>query len=202
MAVAGLCVAATLACSNQSTITVADLISYNAEVHQRILRDGIANGRLLWVKSEQYQSEPSGNLPERFETEIWLGGNPEGTVTTAVSTLHYPDGPETMDMTATYRHQTLTGWLDHAWNLAAFAERAGAEYRGPGKLQGWDSQIYEWNTESGVERLEIVTDAPMITRESSHAVNQQGVLELRRSNSVLEYKLLPPGGQPPAVDGH
>ncbi|MCY4417668.1 MAG: hypothetical protein OXE87_15365 [Chloroflexi bacterium] len=192
--------ASLLACAEPSAITVADLITRDPEEHQRILRDGIADGRLLWVKTEQNQSEPSGNLPGRFETEMWLGATADGTITTAVSTLHYPDGPETMDMTATYAHITLTAWLDQAWNLTAFAERAGAVYRGPGRLHGWDSLIYEWDHDTEIQRLEIVADAPLIARESSYQVTQQGVLELRTSNSVIEYRLLPPGAEPPAVD--
>ncbi len=192
--------ASLLACAEPSAITVADLITHDADEHQRILRDGIADGRLLWVKTEQYQSEPSGNLPERFETEMWLGATADGTITTAVSTLHYPDGPETLDMPASYGRQILTAWLDQAWNLADFAERAGAVYRGPGRLHGWDSMIYEWDHDTEIQRLEIVADAPLIIRESSYQVTQQGALELRTSNSVLEYRLLPPGAEPPAVD--
>ena len=192
--------ASLLACVEPSAITVADLITRDAEEHQRILRDGIADGRLLWVKTEQYQSEPSGNLPERLETEMWLGATADGAITTAVSTLHYPDGPETLNMPASYGRQILTAWLDQAWNLADFAERAGAVYRGPGRLYGWDSLIYEWDHDTEIRRLEIVADAPLIIRESSYQVTQQGVLELRTSNSVLEYRLLPPGAEPPAVD--
>ncbi len=193
--------ASLLACANPSPITVTDLISLDAEEHQTILRDGIANGRLLWVKTEQYQSAPSGHLPQRFQTEMWLGAKPDGTITTAVSTLHFPDGPETMDMTATYGHQTLTIWLNQAWETADFAERAGAQFKGRGNLHGWDSLIYEWSTDTEVQRLEIVESAPLIARESTYDIDQHGALTLTRSNTVLEYRLLPPGIEPPAVSG-
>ena len=76
----------------------------------------------------------------------------------------------------------------------------GAVYRGPGRLHGWDSLIYEWDHDTEIRRLEIVADAPLIIRESSYQVTQQGVLELRTSNSLIEYRLLPPGAKPPAVD--
>ena len=65
--------ASLLACAEPSAITVADLITRDAEEHQRILRDGIADGRLLWVKTEQYQSEPSGNLPGTFRNRNVAG---------------------------------------------------------------------------------------------------------------------------------
>ena len=191
--------ASSLACAEPSAITVADLISHDAEEHRRILRDGIAEGRLLWIKSEQYQSEPSGNLPGHFETEMWLGADPDGSITTAVSTLHYPDGPETMDMTATYGHMTLTAWLDWPWEIPEFAERAGAEFKGRGELRGWESLIYEWSTDTDVQRLEIVAAAPLIAHESTFAVDQLGERTLTQSNTVLDYQLLPPGIEAPAV---
>ena len=189
-----------LACADPSAITVADLISLDAEEHQTILRDGIADGRLLWFKTEQYQSMPSGHLPQRFQHELWLGADPDGTITTAVSTLHFPDGPETMDMTATYGHQKLTAWLSQAWETADFAERAGAQFKGRGNLHGWESLIYEWSTDTQVQRLEIVESAPLIARESTYDVDQHGELTLTRSNTLLEYQLLPPGAEAPPVD--
>ena len=67
------------ACAGTTPTTVADLISLSASEHQRILRDGMIEGRLLYVKVEQFQSEPSGNLPQRFVNETWLGVNPDGT---------------------------------------------------------------------------------------------------------------------------
>ena len=188
-----------LACADPSAITVTDLISLDAEEHQTILRDGIADGRLLWFKTEQYQSVPSGHLPQRFQTEMWLGADPDGTITTAVSTLHYPDGPLTIDMTASYGHQTLAAWVDQPWQISEFAERSGAEFKGRGELHGWESLIYEWPTDTQVQRLEIVAAAPLITRESTFAVDQLGQLTLTQSNTILDYQLLPQGVEPPAV---
>lgn len=188
------------ACADQTPTTVADLISLDAAEHQRVLRDGMTEGRLLYVKTEQYQSEPSGSLPGHFETEMWLGADPDGTITTAVSTLHYPDGPVTMDMTATYGHMTLAAWVDQPWQTPEFAERSGAEFKGRGELHGWESLIYEWSTDTQVQRLEIVEDAPLITRESTFAIDVQGTLTLTKSNTALKYQLLPPGAEAPPVD--
>ena len=202
MALAVLCVAATIACFDQSAVTVSELISLSPEEHRRTLFDHMTEGRLLNVKSEQYQSVPSGNIPQRLTTETWLGADPHGTFVTAVTKASFPDGPTTMDMLGVHGRQTLSEWLDQAWQMAGWAERAGAEFKGHGALHGWDSLIYEWETGAGIQRLEIVADAPLIARDSSHAINEQGALELLRSNSVLEYQLLPPGSKPPVVDGH
>ena len=188
------------ACAGPTPTTVADLISLSASEHQRILRDGMIEGRLLYVKVEQFQSEPSGNLPQRFVTETWLGANPDGTFDTAVVTLWLEDGPDTMDTLVTYRRSTLSDWLGYAWKAADYAQRSGAEFKGRGKLHGWDSLIYEWRKESDIQRLEIVENAPLITRESDYAIDQQGELTLLRSNTVLEYQLLPPGSETPPLD--
>ncbi len=160
----------------------------------------MTEGRLLYVKGEQFQSEPSGNLPQRLVKESWLGTTSDGTVNIAVTTLHYPDGPETMDMMAAYGRQTFVDWLRQAWEMADFAERAGAEFKGRGHLHGWDSLIYEWQKDSDIQRLEIVENAPLIMRESAYAIDQQGELTLLQSNTVLEYQLLPPGAEAPPVD--
>ena len=113
----------------------------------------------------------------------------------------FPDGPETMEtMTATYGvTKRWTAWLIPAWETADFAERAGAEFKGRGNLHGWESLIYEWSTDTQVQRLEIVESAPLIARDSTFAIDQHGHLTLTRSNTVLDYQLLPPGIEPPAV---
>ena len=188
------------ACADQTPITVADLISLDAAEHQRVLRDGMTEGRLLYVKRMQYQSEPSGKLPQELTTETWLGAKPDGTIDTAVTTLWFPDGPETMDMLPTYGRSTTDDWLGYAWKTADYAQRSGAEFKGRGQLHGWDSLIYEWERDSDVQRLEIVENAPLIMRESAYAIDQHGELTITQSNTVLEYQLLPPGAEVPPVD--
>ena len=192
--------ASTLACAGPTPTTVADLISLDAAAHQKALVDGMTAGRLLYVKTEQYQSEPSGSLPQQFVTETWLGANPDGTFATAVTTLWLADGPDTIDNLVVYRRSTLSDWLGYAWKTADYAARAGAEFKGRGKLNGWDSLIYEWQRDADVQRLEIVENAPLIMRESAYTIDQHGELILTQSNTVLEYQLLPPGAEPPPVD--
>ena len=191
-----------LGCSNRSTTTVADLIPLSAAEHQRTLQESMANGRLLYVRTEQYKSEPSGDLPQNLATEIWLGTDADGTFHTAVTTLSFPDGPQTMDMLSVYGRQTLSEWLDQVWSTAAWAERSGAEHRGSGKIGQWDSEVYEWVTDSGVQRLEIVADAPLISRESDYTVDERGNLTLTGFNGAVDYALLPIGAEAPVVDGN
>ena len=193
-------VAFAIACAGPAPTTVADLISLDAAEHQKALVDGMTAGRLLYVKTEQYQSEPSGSLPQRFVREIWLGANPDGTFDTAVTTLWLEDGPDTMDNLVVYRRSTLSEWLGYAWKTADYAERSGAEFRGRGKLNGWDSLIYEWRRDGDVQRLEIVENAPLMMRESAYAIDERGGLALLQSNTVLEYQLLPLGREAPPFD--
>ena len=193
-------ITATLGCSAEQPVTVAELIPLSPEEHQRILLDGMLEGRLLYVKKEQFRSVASGGLPQQFVTETWFSVGPDGKFNSAVSTLWLEDGPETMDMLLVYQGQSIEDWLPYSWQMADYAQRSGAEYKGGGKLNSWDSQIYEWQTGSGVQRLELVENAPLITRESSYEVDQQGELSLTESNTVLEYQLLPAGSAAPPVD--
>lgn len=192
--------ASALFCAGPAPTTVADLVSLDAAAHQKVLVDGMTAGRLLYVKTEQYQSEPSGSLPQRFVREIWLGANPDGTFDTAVTTLWLEDGPDTIDNLVVYRRSTLSDWLGYAWKTADYAERSGAEFKGRGELHGWDSLIYEWRKDGDVQRLEIVEDAPLMMRESAYTIDERGEPTLLQSNTVLEYQLLPPGAEAPPVD--
>ena len=189
-----------IACAGPTPTTVADLISLDAAAHQKALVDGMTAGRLLYVKTEQYQSEPSGSLPQRFVREIWLGANPDGTFDTAVTTLWLEDGPDTVDNLVVYHRSTLSEWLGYSWQTADYAERSGAELTGSGKLNGWDSLIYEWRRDGDMQRLEIVENAPLMMRESAYAIDERSELTLLQSNTVLEYQLLPPGAEAPPVD--
>ena len=190
---------AALGCSTEQPTTVAELIDLSPEEHRSILLDGMLAGRLLYVKKEQFQSVASGGLPPQFVTETWFGVGSDGEFNSAVSTLWLEDGPETTDMLLVYRGQSIEDWLAYAWRTADYAERSGAEFKGRGKLHQWNSVIYEWQTDSGVQRLEIVESAPLIARESAYDVDEQGELSLTESNTVLEYRLLPAGSAPPPV---
>lgn len=192
---------AVAACAgNPQALTVSDLIKLEPEEHRRVLQEGMEQGQILYVKGEQHKSAPSGNLPQRLVKETWLGAGSDGTIGPATTTLHLPDGPETMETMAAYGATTVDDWLGQAWQLSDWAERAGAEFKGRGNLHGWESLIYEWSTDTQVQRLEIVEDAPLIARESALAIDRHGALTLTQSNTVLEYRLLPPGIEAPAVN--
>ena len=191
---------AAVGCSAEQAVTVAELIRLSPEEHQRVLLDGMLEGRLLYVKKEQFQSVASGGLPQQFVTETWFGVGQDGKFSSAVTTLWLEDGPDTTDMLLVYQGQSIEDWLTYSWQMADYAERSGAEYKGRGKLHQWDSQIYEWQTGPGVQRLEIVEKAPLIVRESEYAIDQDGELSLTKSNTVLEFQLLPAGSAAPTVD--
>ena len=193
-------IAVAFGCSAKQPITVAELIPLSPEEHRRVLLDGMLEGRLLHVKQEQFQSVASGGLPQQFVTETWFGVGPDGKFTSAVSTLWLEGGPESTDMLLVYQGRSIEDWLTYAWQMADYAEQSGAEYKGRGNLHQWDSEIYEWQKDANVQRLEIVENAPLITRESEYAINQQGQLSLTESNTVLEYQLLPVGSAAPPVD--
>ncbi|MXZ91736.1 MAG: hypothetical protein F4W95_10950 [Chloroflexi bacterium] len=191
---------AVFGCSDERAATVAELIDLSPEEHRRILFEEMLEGRLLYVKKEQFQSVASGGLPQQFVTETWFGVGPDGKFNSAVSTLWLEEEAETTDMLLVYQGQSIEDWLTYSWQMADYAERSGAEYKGRGKLHHWDSLIYEWQRDSNVQRLEIVENAPLIARESEYAINQQGELSLTESNTVLEYQLLPAGSTAPQVD--
>lgn len=191
--------AASACADSQQPATVSDLIALEPEEHRKVLREGMEQGRILYMKSEQYHSSPSGTLPQRLVKETWLGTGPDGTVQSATTTLHLPDGPETMETLAAFRATTVDDWLGWSWQLSQWAERSGAESKGVGELHGFNSLIYEWDTGDSVQRLEIARDAPLISRESLWARDQAGKLTLTQSNTVLEYQLLPQGIEPPAI---
>ncbi len=193
-------VVAGLGCRSDQPLTVADLTALGEEEHKRTLLEGIAEGRLLYVKSEQYQREPGGDLPQRFVSEIWQGVGPEGKVDRSVSRLWLEDGPETMDMGFGLGHHALAAWLEQVWNLPEFLENAGFELKGGGTLGGMESLIYESRSESLLERIEVATDAPLIAQHSTYEIDTNGEMSLVRQNTMLDYALLPPGSEPPAVD--
>lgn len=161
-----------VACVGRSAVPVPDLVPLHPAEHRQVLHDGTTEGRLLHIKTKQYQREPSGNLAQNLTTEIWLGASPDGTFVTAVAKAWFPDGPVTMDMLGVYGRHTLPKWLEQSWNIAKTAEQAGAEFKGRGNLHGWESLVYEWSSGTEVQKLEIVEDAPLIARESPLELDQ------------------------------
>ena len=193
-------VAAGIGCGGEQPSTLDELKALGKSEHKRVLLEGIAEGRLLYSKHEQYQREPGGDLPQRFVSEIWQGVGPDGKFDRSVSRLWYEDGPETMDMVAGMGHHSLAAWLEQVWNLPEFLEVAGFELKGHGTLRGMESVIYELESESRLERIEIAADAPLIARHSTYEIVGNGDLVLVSQNAMLDYALLPPGSEPPTAD--
>lgn len=194
-------VAAGIGCGGEQPLTMAELTALGKAEHKRVLLEGIAEGRLLYTKHEQYQREPGGDLPQRFVSEIWQSVGSDGKVDRSVSRPWLEDGPETLDMGAGgMGHHTPVALLEQVWNLPEFLEAAGFELEGHGTLRGMESVIYELESESRLERIEIAADAPLIARHSSYEIDSNGDLVLVSQNAMLDYALLPPGSEPPPAD--
>jgi len=143
------------------------------------------------------------HLPQRFVSEIWQSVGPDGKVDRSVSRLWYEDGPETLDLGAGgMGYHAPVALLEQAWNLPEFLEAAGFDLKGHGTLCGMESVIYELESESRLERIEIAEDAPLIARHSSYEIDSNGDLVLVSQNAMLDYALLPPGSEPPPVDNY
>ena len=194
-------VVAGFGCSSEQPLTMAELTALGKEEHKRVLLEGIAEGRLFYSKSEQYQREPGGDLPQRFVSEIWQGVGPDGKVDRSVSRLWLEDGPETLDMgTVGMGYHAPGALLEQVWNLPEFLEAAGFELKGHGTLRGMESVIYELESESRLERIEVAVDAPLIARDSTYEIDANGDLVLVSQNAMLDYALLPLGSEPPPPD--
>ena len=193
-------VAAGIGCGGEQPLTMAELTTLGKVEHKRVLLEGIAEGRLLYSKSEQYQREPGGDLPQRFVSELWQGVGPDGKVDRSVSRLWLEVGPETLDMGAGMGHHALVAWLEQVWHLPDFLEGAGFELKGRGTLRGMESLIYESRHDARLERTEVAADAPLIARHSTYEIDANGDLVLVSQNATLDYALLPPGSEPPPAD--
>jgi len=196
-------VAACIGSGGEQPSTLDGLRTLGKAEHKRVLLEGIAEGRLLYSKHEQYQREPGGYLPQRFVSEIWQSVGSDGKVDRTVSRLWLEDGPETLDMGAGgMGNHAPVALLEQAWNLPEFPEAAGFELKGHGTLHGIESVIYELESESRLERIEVAVDAPLIARDSAYEIDANGDLVLVSQNAMLDYALLPPGSEPPPVDNY
>ena len=193
-------VATSLGCGGEQPITMAELAALGEAEHKRILLGGIAEGRLLYFKNEQYQLRPQGRIPQRMVVETWQGVGPDGKMDRSVSVLWLEDGPETVDHGGGLDQPAMVEFLDQAWNLPKFLESAGFELKGRGALHGMESAIYELKSESSFERIEFALDAPLIAQNSSFEIDPNGDHILVSQNTALDYALLPAGSEPPAVD--
>lgn len=194
--------AAGIGCGGERPLNMAELTALGKAEHKRVLLEGIAEGRLLYSKSEQYQREPGGDLPQRFVSELWQGVGPDGKVDRSVSRLWLEDGPETLDMGAGMGHHALAAWLEQVWNLPEFFEGAGIELKGRGTLLGMESLIYELRSDARLQRIEIAADAPLIARHSTYEIDANGDMVLVSQNATLDYALLPLGSEPPPVENY
>ena len=179
---------------------MAELAAMGEAEHKKTLLEGIAAGRLLYFKNEQYQLRPQGRIPQRMLVETWQGLGPDGKMDRSVSVMWLEDGPETVNLGGGLGHQPMVEFLDQAWNLPTYLEVAGFELKGRGTLHGMESVIHVSESGSHLERVEMAVDAPLIAQHSSYDIDSNGEHILVSQNTTLDYALLPAGSEPPAVE--
>ena len=127
------------------------------------LIDGTADGRLLYIRSEDYVLERIGpsEYPDTVILETWLGTNDDGLVSIAVSTMSNADGVVLLhskladgqvvstDVTTgeTFEHQTMNAsmesWLNGVWERPDQMAGEGVRDKGEGSYNDMPSRIYE-----------------------------------------------------------
>ena len=93
-------------------------------------------------------------------------------------------------------------WIDWIWNLPRhLASDPDLEFKGIGELNGRATLIYETSSDSRKTRWEqeLVEDAPLLLRRSNYRIDSEGVETLTQEETVVEYRLLPPGSSIPQL---
>ncbi len=219
--------------SGGSAVTAAEL-SDRAEQEKQALIDSVAEGRVLYIKFEDYDRDRIGlgpsDYPKAVIQESWttvgLGGAFEETIGTTrsldgelIGHSHLEDGVLVYsDLIAdAYEEFEVEGYwgsidtFTASWGLPKFVDERGFRFVDRGELSGWDTLVYELarpaespsNVRNGLRRfsrLEFVEDRPILMRESSYGVEDDGEEVLLRSTALVQYEVLPLGSAPPDID--
>ncbi len=169
------------------------------------------------------------DYPDRVIDETWLSAGANGSIEAAVATMRSLDGEllgytrlengglvftdvaTGMTFNINVDHWgSLESSVNEVWNRPQALQDSGVEFKGRGRLNERESLIYEWTytsqggPDSGAQRsmlkrIELVEDAPLLFKESSYEVDDQGVKTLIEETTVVEYGLLPEGSTVPTV---
>ena len=91
-------------------------------------------------------------------------------------------------------------WIKEIWNLPRnLASHRNFELKGIGELHGRATLIYETSSDSRKTRWALVEDAPLLWRTSTYQIDGQGLEILTEEETVVEYRLLPPGSSIPQL---
>ena len=195
-----------------------------ADRNEQVLLDGLADGRILYFKIEDYRMDRiipgTSDPPHRVIIENWwqpdTGEQSELNVVTVRDqdggllrntqgidgkyTTTYVSSGETMEMNIQWG--TPAEWIDWIWNLPRhLASNPDLELKGIGELNGRATVIYEgWSDSRKTRReREFVEDAPLLLRRSIYRIDSEGVETLTQEETVVEYRLLPPGSSIPQL---
>ena len=195
-----------------------------ADRNEQVLLDGLADGRILYFKIEDYRMDRiipgASDPPHRVIIENWwqpdTGEQGELNVVTVRDQdgglLQYAQGidgkytttfvtsGETMDMSVQWG--SPAEWIDWIWNLPQnLASNPDFELKGIGELNGRATQNYEGWSDSRKTRWEreFVEDAPLLLRRSTYRIDSDSREDLTEEETVVEYRLLPPGSSIPQL---
>ena len=195
-----------------------------ADRNKQVLLDGLADGRILYFKIEDYRINRiipgTSDPPHRVIIENWLqpdtGEQGELTLATVRDqdggllqytqatdgkyTTTFVSSGETMEMNIQWG--SPADWVEWIWdsprNLASDPDY---ELKGIGELNGRATLIYERSSDSRKTRWEqkLVEDAPLLLRRSAYRIDSEGLETLTAEETVVEYRLLPPGSSIPQL---
>ena len=143
-------------------VSAAQLLSDRDAAKQDLI-DGTAEGRLLYIRSEDYVLDRIGpsEYPDTVILETWLGTDDEGLVSTGVSTMNNVDGvvlqhsrladgnlvitdvATGMTFEHTAVNASLESWLHGAWERPDRMAGEGVRDKGEGSYNDMPSRIYE-----------------------------------------------------------
>ena len=165
---------------------------------------------------------PEHTYPQDTTDETWMLVGEDGVLASAMTKVYNPNGGliaiSTSGGSATIYHDLianeemefpditggdLAGSLGELWGFSRHLESGGYASSDTGILHGEDSTIYSRTTTrdvGGVDKMfrseiEMVTDAPLLHRESLYAVSD-GVETLLTRSDVTSYSVLPSGSYP------
>ena len=149
--------------SGNQPVSAAQLLA-EGEAAKQDLIDGTSEGRLLYIKSEDYYLDRIGfsELPDTVILETWFGTDDEGLITTAVSTMSTVDGVVVQHSRLVGNRlvhtdvgtgrtfespvggaESLANWLDGVWQRPATIPGRGFTDKGEGTYKELRSRIYE-----------------------------------------------------------
>ena len=191
-----------------------------AERNKRDVLDGLADGRILYLKNEDYRKTRilpgTDHPPERVIIEYWLqsetaeGGelglaterNVEGrllqysVVKDDILTTTFVSSGETLE--THWTRPSPSDWIKMTWQWAGrLASDPDIAFRGTGEMNGRATLIYEALSDLSRTRWELVPDAPLLRRDSTFRIDGQGKETLTEETNVVEYRLLPAGSRVP-----